>query len=63
MKKCALLNVKEYVIIRKYMEKYERKGNRGNFIDLYKICKILIECRMIRRNSDNRAYDYNREQL
>ena len=56
----CFIECEKYVIIRKYMEKYER-GNRGNFIDLYKICKILIECRMIRRNSDIRAYwDYKK---
>ena len=59
----CFIEYEKYVVIRKYMEKYER-GNRGNFIDLYKICKILIECRMIRRNSDIRAYwDYNRRKV
>ena len=59
----CFIECEKYVMIRKYMEKYER-GNRGNFIDLYKICKILIECRMIRRNSDIRAYwDYNRRKV
>ena len=35
----CFIEYEKYVVIRKYMEKYER-GNRGNFIDLYKICKI-----------------------
>jgi len=56
----CFIEYEKYVVIRQYMEKYER-GNRGNFIDLYKICKILIESRIVRRNSDIRAYwDYKR---
>ena len=44
-----------YLLIRKYIEEFEKK-NRGDFMCLYKICKILCESRMIRRNSDIRGY-------
>ena len=44
-----------YLLIRKYIEEFEHK-NRGDFMCLYKICKILCESRMIRRGSDIRGY-------
>ena len=44
-----------YLLIRKYIEEFENK-NRGDFMCLYKICKILCESRMIRRGSDIRGY-------
>ena len=44
-----------YLLIRKYIEEFEDK-NRGDFMCLYKICKILCESRMIRRGSDIRGY-------
>ena len=45
----------KYLIIRKYMEMFE-KGKRGDFSLLYKICYLLCNSRMLRRNSDIRAY-------
>lgn len=44
-----------YLMIRRYMEMFE-KGNRGDFSMLYKICHLLCKSRMLRRNSDIRAY-------
>jgi len=44
-----------YLMIRRYMEMFE-KGKRGDFSMLYKICYLLCKSRMLRRNSDIRAY-------
>jgi len=44
-----------YLMIRRYMEMFE-KGKRGDFSILYKICHLLSGSRMLRRNSDIRAY-------
>ena len=45
-----------YLIIRRYMEMFE-KGKRGDFSILYKICHLLVfQSKMLRRNSDIRAY-------
>ena len=44
-----------YLMIRRYMEMFE-KGNRGDFSMLFKICHLLCKSRMLRRNSDIRAY-------
>ena len=37
------------------MEKFE-ENNRNNFIYLYKICDILVNARILRLNSDIRAF-------
>ena len=44
-----------YLMIRRYMEIFE-KGKRGDFSMLFKICHLLCKSRMLRRNSDIRAY-------
>ena len=44
-----------YLMIRRYMEMFE-KGKRGDFSMLFKICHLLCKSRMLRRNSDIRAY-------
>ena len=44
-----------YLLIRKYMEEFEI-CDRDNFVCLYKICKLLIQSKMIRRNSDINGY-------
>ena len=45
-----------YLMIRRYMEMFE-KGKRGDFSLLYKICHLMVfQSRMLRRNSDIRAY-------
>ena len=49
------IECERYLLIRKYIEEFENK-NRGDFMCLYKICKILCESRMIRRGSDIRGY-------
>ena len=51
-------DVKKYIILRRLMEKFEEDG-RNNFIYLYKICDILVNARILRLNSDIRAFwDY-----
>ncbi len=50
--------VQKYLVLRKLLEKFE-EGGRNDFIYLYKICDILINARILRVNSDIRAYwDY-----
>ena len=44
-----------YLLVRRYIEDFE-KGNRENFECLFKICHIMCESRMIRRNSDIRSF-------
>ena len=44
-----------YLMIRRYMEMFE-KGKRGDFSMWFKICHLLCKSRMLRRNSDIRAY-------
>ncbi len=47
-----------FLVLRKLLEKFE-EGGRNDFIYLYKICDILINARILRVNSDIRAYwDY-----
>ena len=47
-----------FLVLRKLLEKFE-EGGRNDFIYLYKICDILINSRILRVNSDIRAYwDY-----
>ena len=51
-------DVKKYLILRRLLEKFE-EDERNNFIYLYKICDILVNARILRLNSDIRAYwDY-----
>ena len=51
-------DVRKYIILRRLMEKFE-EDNRNNFIYLYKICDILVNARILRLNSDIRAFwDY-----
>ena len=51
-------DVRKYIILRRLMEKFEG-DNRNNFIYLYKICDILVNARILRLNSDIRAFwDY-----
>ena len=45
----------KYLVVRRYMEEFE-SGGRGNFDYLYKICDVMVDARMIRRNSDIRVY-------
>ena len=53
----------KYLLVRKYIEEFEKK-NRGDFMCLYKICKILCGSKMIRRNSDIRGFwDPNRRKI
>ena len=50
--------VEKYLVLRKLLEKFE-EGSRNDFIFLYEICNILINARILRVNSDIRAYwDY-----
>lgn len=44
-----------YLLVRRYIEDFE-KNNRENFEYLFKICHIMCESRMIRRNSDIRSF-------
>ena len=45
----------KYIIIRRLIEKFEA-SDRNDIISLIKICKILCNARLLRRNSDIRAY-------
>ena len=45
----------KYIIIRNLMQKFEDSG-RDDILSLIKICKILCTARLLRRNSDIRAY-------
>jgi hypothetical protein len=45
----------KYLLVRRYMEDFE-KSDRGDFECLFKICDVMCNARMIRRNSDIRGY-------
>ena len=45
----------KYLIIYNLIEKFE-KEERNDFVSLIKICKILCNSRLLRRNSDINAY-------
>ena len=44
-----------YLLVRRYIEDFE-KSNRNNFECLFKICHIMCQSKMIRRNSDIRSF-------
>jgi hypothetical protein len=48
-------DVKKYLVLRKLLEKFE-EDNRNDFTYLYTICDVLINSRILRLNSDIRAY-------
>lgn len=45
----------KYLAVRKLMEEFEA-GGREDFLALVKICKIMCNARLLRRNSDIRAF-------
>lgn len=51
-------DVKRYLVLRKLIEKFEN-SERSDFVYLYTICDILVHGRILRLNSDIRAFwDY-----
>lgn len=49
------IECEKYVLIRNLMEEFEN-SNRSKFSILYKICFIMVNAKIIRRNSDIRTY-------